>query len=382
MLFKDLRLKSPPRFSLTHCLFFVAVLYRLSHRAIQVDIVIWENLEWALLSATDRFSASLEGGINLATLVPVLAMVCHFFIFSLVSLFGALALRLAAVRHACVHLLFYFQFFDIFFVYVFFNLRSASVAVTPTWVIMQVIMQVWVVLRNSGTNDALIARSANKSGAFVAFLACSDYIAGFREADALRDPLYRLQFLARMSVQADLADLSAIVLTPAAVCFFVWRDGWFSLEGTGILVRHCDLGPLLTRFALLLLIKPIGSTIARCLLIRKMRKTLLGKRTIHGRSLVAVKAIAHKRTLHCAPDDMALDEEKQQRELSLTEEELMAVHDELLLAALDFRCARDWARWSTHPLGCGASFARAHSCTGLVMSPSMFLDESDAALGC
>ena len=84
MLFKDLRLKSPPRFSLTHCLFFVAVLYRLSHRAIQVDIVIWENLEWALLSATDRFSASLEGGINLATLVPVLAMVCHFFIFSLV----------------------------------------------------------------------------------------------------------------------------------------------------------------------------------------------------------------------------------------------------------------------------------------------------------
>ena len=36
VLLRDLRRKDSPRFSLTHCIFFVAVLYRLSHRAAQV----------------------------------------------------------------------------------------------------------------------------------------------------------------------------------------------------------------------------------------------------------------------------------------------------------------------------------------------------------
>ena len=309
-----------------------------------MDIVIWATLEAQLA----RYSTSVIGDkLNLATLVPLVAMIAHFAIFSVVTLLGSLTLRLASVRHACVHLMFFFQFFDALFLYVLFNLRAASHSITPTWALMQVLMQVWVVLRNSGTNDALLSMLDSKSGALVALLTCTDHVAGFREADPLRDPLYRLQYLARLAVQADLADLCAIVLTPTAVAFFVWRDGWFTLEGTGILVRHCDLPQVFARFGLLLLLKPLGATLARCLMIRKMRKTLLGKKTLHGRSLVASKAIAHRRTVRSSMADAsggagagvggALDEQRQQRELALTEEELLSVHDELLLSVLDFR---------------------------------------------
>ena len=119
--------------------------------------------------------------------------------------------------------------------------------------------------------------------------------------------------------------------------FFVLRDGWFTLEGTGILVRECDLPYIWGRFGTLLLIKPIGSLLARWYLIVKMRKTLLGKRTIHGRSQVATNAIAHQKTLRMAGAFNQLDEGKQQRNLHLTEEELASVENELLMSALNFR---------------------------------------------
>ena len=113
-----------------------------------------------------------------------------------------------------------------------------------------------------------------------------DPLARLQKADPLSDPLYRLQYLARLAIQYDLADLTAMVVTPCAVSFFVWRDGWFTLQGSGILVRHCDVGRMWVRFATLLCIKPVASSIARWMLIRKMRSTLLGRRTVHGVSAV------------------------------------------------------------------------------------------------
>ena len=53
--------------------------------------------------------------------------------------------------------------------------------------------------------------------------------------------IFLWQFLARLGIQDDLADLAAIVLTPTLVSAFCWRDGRFVLQGTGIVVRRCDL---------------------------------------------------------------------------------------------------------------------------------------------
>ncbi len=76
------------------------------------------------------------------------------------------------------------------------------------------------------------------------------------------DALFRLQFLARLAIQYDLADLTAMITVPSMVSFFVWRDGWFSLEGTGILVLPCELRWVWLYFALLFVIKPFSFNIA------------------------------------------------------------------------------------------------------------------------
>ena len=66
------------------------------------------------------------------------------------------ALNLVATRNGCVHLMFFFQFFDFFFVYVFFNTRSieADGGITGIWILQQCLMQVIVFLRNL-TFDAI-----------------------------------------------------------------------------------------------------------------------------------------------------------------------------------------------------------------------------------
>ena len=51
----------------------------------------------------------------------------------------------------------------------------------------------------------------------VAVLTCSERNVGFEEMDPLSDPLYRLQYIARLAIQFDLADLTALLLTPLAV---------------------------------------------------------------------------------------------------------------------------------------------------------------------
>ena len=326
----DLGRKDKPRFSLTHCVFFVSVLYRLSHRATQVDSFMWNFLDDAIGGLPGDF-------LDSRTLVPLLTMVCHFIVFMTVTVLGVMTLRIAAVHNSCVHLLFYFQFFDHFFLYVFFGLRSITNPMSPVWLVQQLLLQVFVFLRNSGTTDALISRFLKTGGTLVAAFFLQERAVTFTFADPLSDPLYRLQYIARLAVQFDLADFTAILITPIAVTFFVLRDGWFTLEGTGILIRDCDLPSLWGRFGFLLLTKPVASMLARLYLIRKMRKTLLGKKTIHGTSLAAINALAHQRTLRSEKMSNTLDESKQQEKLHLTEEELASVRDELLLSTLNFR---------------------------------------------
>ena len=54
----DLRRDAPPRFSITHCVFLISVLYRISYRAAQIDTLLLDKSE----SLLARFAAAMTGG--------------------------------------------------------------------------------------------------------------------------------------------------------------------------------------------------------------------------------------------------------------------------------------------------------------------------------
>lgn len=354
MFFKDLAKDRSPkkiRFSLSHCIFLIAGLYRLAFRAARFDSYTLEKIETGLefLDATYGYSYH--------SYAPTICMVAHFAIFILVTVMGKLSLQLVSTKNACAHLLFPFQFvsghartasfslssvatqgviipvpssshrphgwprgwpraptalcpcphsrgpldlppnlplspstsspassqFDFIFLYVFFSLRDVSQNITSIWILQQILLQGNILLRNSGTMDALLNRQL---GRLIDRMIFGQNIKGYDPDD---DPLFRLQFLARITVQYDLADITALIAVPSVVTFFILRDGWFTLEGSAIIVRHCDLWRLWQRFIVLLVMKPFFSWIAKGILRRTMRKTLLGQRTIHGRSMLAAK---------------------------------------------------------------------------------------------
>lgn len=58
------------------------------------------------------------------------------------------------------------------------------------------------------------------------------------------DPAIKLQFLARVAIQYDLADMVAIAVAPTIVSIFVWRDGLFTLQVCGDVERRKGDGDL------------------------------------------------------------------------------------------------------------------------------------------
>jgi hypothetical protein len=90
-------------------------------------------------------------------------------------------------------------------------------------------------------------------------------------------------------VQYDIADgCSFLVLL--LIVIFAQRDGFFTLYGTGIYVSQCELPMLAQRFVLVFFIKFGFGLLARIWISKKMRRTLLGKPTIHGFSPLAAEA--------------------------------------------------------------------------------------------
>ena len=238
---------------------------------------------------------------------------------------------------------------DFIFLYTFFTIRTTRAGITTTWVAQQVLLQGNIILRNSGASDALARRY------LAGLLRCGRM--RLKLADPNDDPLFRLQYLARCAVQYDMADLTALLLTPAIITVFCWRDGWFTLQDSGILIRACDLPNLWARFIVLLCIKPAASAIARRILIRTMRKTLLGKETMHGRSALAARIITASQMVKTTSKSrvgkggggggagrqgeggIGSDAELQSK-FDLVEEELAAVREELSLTGLNFRVLR------------------------------------------
>lgn len=129
------------------------------------------------------------------------------------------------------------------------------------------------------------------------------------------------------------------------------RDGFFTMQDSGIVVRSCDLGNMWARFLILLVVKPIASLIARKIISVKMRKTLLGKKTIHGTSKLAAEIVASRRVVKSGTSEAETDA-KLHAKFNLVEEELEAVRSELSLASLKYK-VRNHRRVTTcshHPM--------------------------------
>ena len=337
LLLRDMRKKPRPRFSLGHGIFLVTVLYRMAFKAALIDRFVWDRLEEGLEGWRNSSLATSYGVDPVTTAVPLLTMSIHLCVFILVTAFGKMTVNLVATTNACPHLIFPFQFFDFVFLYSFFSLRTMHSALTTSWVLQQVILQFNIVMRNSGTTDALTKKYLG-----TLFRMLSGTGGGkMASKDPANDPLLRLQYLARIGWQYDMADIAAIIVVPFVVCCFVWRDGYYSLEGTSIMVRSCDVRNVLIRFTALLIIKPFFSTLARMWIKMKMRKTLLGKKTMHGVSELAAKIISERKLASATKDSKGGDSKVHEAFSKVyVEEELLAVKEELSLSGLNYSVLR------------------------------------------
>jgi hypothetical protein len=115
------------------------------------------------------------------------------------------------------------EFFDCVFIYTFFSLRTFTEDVGNYWLLQMAMLQINTVLRNSGTYVAL---------GNLALQRLTKKLLGPSHAapPVAQDPLLQLQFLARIAIQYDLADVAALVLVPTLVTLCVARDGYFSLQ--------------------------------------------------------------------------------------------------------------------------------------------------------
>jgi len=262
-------------FSIAHAVFFAGCLYRVSFRAAAFSTGLMGMLRrppWS--DQLSDANASLLGYVT------------HMFIFYSVKFFAQSTLRLASIENAFAHLLFPFHFFELSFGYAFFALRKSYVEdFRGSWFAITAAIATNQIMHNSGTYDGLITYAYQS----------------FHRRSALRrgrkppphpsgpdDALFRLQFYARLAIQYDIADVTAILVVPTCVTLFVVRDGSFVLEGTSVLVRPCDLFNMWMHFVVLLFaIKPCTALFARKILERNMARTLLGLNTLHGRSAIA-----------------------------------------------------------------------------------------------
>ena len=266
VMIRDLRRSAleqqPITFSISHAIYFAACLYRVSYRAAAFSI--------GCQSLLNRHFESDP------TLAALLAQLAHQLCFTSIHALAKLTLQLVGIQNAFAHLLFPFHFFDVASNYAFFAIRDTfRDGFTTAWGASVALLQVNIILRNSGTWDGLVA----------ILLRRLDLLEKSQTGPS--DVLFGLQFFARLAIQFDLADLTAMVAVPSLVSFFVWRDGWFVLHGTGVEVRSCDLLNVWLHFLVLMVIKPVSFWIARRILERKMALTLLGRSTVHGKSSIA-----------------------------------------------------------------------------------------------
>jgi hypothetical protein len=92
------------------------------------------------------------------------------------------------------------------------------------------------------------------------------------------------------------------------------------------------------RFLLLILIKPAASTIARNMLKKDMRKTLLGKKTKFGVSKLAAEVVANSKINLAGSDghDVSTTDAKLQEQFDMVQEQLEVVRKELSIRNMNY----------------------------------------------
>ena len=297
----DVNKLQPPRYSITHCIFMVAVLYILPFEAVGLDALLWERLSVGLEGAFNITHgenilddvAARQDHFAIDYLLPLTVMCLHFVIFGVVTSSVEVNLQLLATKNVLPHLLFPLQFFEMAFVYTFFTLRTyAKTGIDGVWVVSQILLQGLIIFRNSSYQDAFINRIVTP----IALLPLRYWKQHVKKEydweppeDEYDDPIFTLEFFAQKAVQYEIANSASLITTHLGAALFIWRDGYFTIASTGVLLRECDVPLLLARFAILIVIKPGAMYLARMLLKRSMRKVMLGKPSMHGVSKLALQ---------------------------------------------------------------------------------------------
>uniref|UniRef100_A0A7S3BX71 Uncharacterized protein n=1 Tax=Haptolina ericina TaxID=156174 RepID=A0A7S3BX71_9EUKA len=246
-------------------------------------------------------------------------------------------LSLMSERHAFPQFLYPYQFFQFGWNYAFFYLLNVSPTdtnsnpITVSWVLVQLALQLNVFMQNTGNYEVLL-------------LAFGKTI---RQIVRSADPFLKVQFLAKRAVQYNHADIANIVIVPSICFFFIYRDGWYTLHKTGVVLYECHEEKLFIRFVFLACLKPVTAYLSRVVLARKMRKMLLQKDSGHGDS-VAI------RELHALRQDKIFTKDRASADASLEKQLQHAGYD---LRNLNYiRLKRNLIQASWRYFGCAILF--------------------------
>lgn len=261
-----------PQFSLTHAVFYVSVLYSLTGAIASCDVFLLNRIT-DLFGTTEPF----------ATAAPLVAYGLHVAFASGCQVLGLFCIKFVASPNTHAHFVFPIQAFIYLMEKVLYNLIKMTEAVTVTWIFQQILMQSVTIIIASGTFKAISLRSMEL---FFSFIFKKQPLLG---SDPSNDPIFKLQFIAALGVQYDIAIYTSVIMVPTLVSFFVWRDGYFTIEGVEsiVYVTSCNLENMWIRFTILAGLQFLSLSLARALLARQMRLALLGKKTVHGVSSLA-----------------------------------------------------------------------------------------------
>lgn len=289
VLLRDAFARQPPvEWSFSHALFFVSALVPMCrHTAVlcihlfaeaRARILLWglHEATWVSPWVSDASTLSLYG----MTLV-------YFGVFPAILFLAQLTLQLASEQHRFLSLNYPLYYFLFGWNYAFFFILTCATPdgapkplVTGLWLLLQLLFQSINVVTNTGIYERPVRQllEAALPGKWAATIFGNLLTLPTREAQTAR-----LRFLARRLVLYNQANVSAILVTPAAVALFIYRDGYFTIRGSGILLFACHLPLVLQRFAVMLGIHPAFMLLARWVLKRRMRKHLISAMRPLGR---------------------------------------------------------------------------------------------------
>lgn len=261
----------PPQYSINYALFFVSVLYRVCARVASFDVFSFARIVNAMGPGS--------------TIAPAFGSLVHIITVNLLMYFGTTCLKFVAPPNTMPIFLFPFMVLQYVLNNAIFNLNNMRVAVDPSWVLIQCVTQINTIMTVSGSTSALLQRGTDW---VLSKIGLKQRMLG---SDPANDPIFKLQFIARLSVQFDIAIYCSGIVVPSIVSFFVWRDGYYTLEELEnvVLITPCELPTMWIRFAIMWALQVGALSLTRALLARQMRRALLGKACMHGNSSLAAE---------------------------------------------------------------------------------------------